>query len=144
MRPVRTSDVAAIEYEPGLFARKLIDGSTGSAHIALVRGWLEPGASHAPHTHDVEEAVVFLSGRGVLMMDGRHHDVETGDAICIPPHVVHSTINPHSETLHFVAAFADNTIRARPAGEDKASSLTRQPARVLNQLRWLTRRALGR
>ena len=41
----------AIEVEPGLFGVKLIDGSTGSSGVALLRGWPRPGARHAPHTH---------------------------------------------------------------------------------------------
>ena len=85
-----------VQHEPGLFAVKLIDGSRGSAHVALLRGWLEPGASHSPHTHDAEEAVVFLAGRGVVTIDRQVFRVQEGDSLLIPPRVVHSTTNEDS------------------------------------------------
>lgn len=117
MAVVHADRLEPVEYEPGLFAVKLIDGSRGSASVALLRGWLKPGASHAPHTHDSEEAVVFLSGRGVVTIGSTTFAVHDGDAIVIPPHVVHSTTNDDpGETLHFVAAFSDAVIHSYPAG----------------------------
>jgi quercetin dioxygenase-like cupin family protein len=128
-----------IQHEPGLFAIKLIDGSRGARNVALLRGWLEPGASHSPHTHDAEEAVTFLAGRGVVTIGQQSFQVTEGDALLIPPHVIHSTTNDdESLTLHFVAAFSDAAIRSYPAG---TSSIRRDPTAGLfrNRIRWYAR-----
>jgi quercetin dioxygenase-like cupin family protein len=141
MRPVHAPDVVAIEHERGLFARKLIDGSTGAAGVAMLRGWLEPGASHAPHTHHVEEAVMFLSGRCVLTVGRERYEIGPGDAVCIPARVVHSTHNPYAERVDFVAAFPDSVIRSRPAD---AGGARLHAAGALNRMRWMLRRVLLR
>ncbi len=104
-----------IEVEPGLYGVKLMDGAAGARRLSLVRGWMQPGGRHSAHTHDVEEAVVFLSGRGEVDIAGRCITVGPGDRLHIPPHTVHSTFNPGDEDLCFVAAFADCMIGANPA-----------------------------
>ncbi len=115
-----------IEVEPGLFGVKLIDGRDGTRHLALLRGWLNPGASHAPHLHDTEEAVTFLSGSGVVRIDNKNYMVKAGDSVWIPPHVVHSTHNTGKEDLTFIAAFSDSlvsAVSANPKGQNHHLSL---------------------
>lgn len=132
-----------VQVEPGLFGVKLVDGADGARAVSLVKGWMHPGARHSPHTHDVEEAVVFLSGRGVVEVGGRPCPVGPGDVVHIPPGVVHSTLNTGTEDLCFVAAFADNLIGAHPL----QLSGGRQPKAVpawRHRLAWWLRRAAGR
>jgi len=115
---VKSGAVKPTEHEPGLYALKLVDGARGARDVSLLRGWLEPGAQHSLHTHEVEEAVVFLSGSGVVSMNGSRFEVGPGDAILIPAGVTHGTLNASvDETLHFVAAFSGSVIASRPAGE---------------------------
>jgi quercetin dioxygenase-like cupin family protein len=131
--------------EPGLYGLKLLDGGHGAQHVSLVRGWMEPGARHSSHTHDVEEAVVFLSGHGRVDVAGDIHEVGPGDVVYIPPGTAHSTLNTGSEDLTFVAAFADNLIAANPlqtAGMARGD--TRPGASLRHRLAWLLRRVAGR
>jgi quercetin dioxygenase-like cupin family protein len=143
---VRAEQTRVIEVEQGLFGIKLVDGETGARGVALLRGWLHPGACHSPHTHDAEEAVVFLSGHGVVRIEGESFEAGPGDAFLIPPRVIHSAENTGDVDLEFVAAFSDQLIASRPAGA--ASQLGRRRALrrplVLNRLRWAARRILGR
>ena len=145
---VNARDVAPVEYEPGLFALKLVDGSRGAHAIALLRGWLDPGASHSPHTHDTEEAVVFLSGRGTLTIERERYLVGPGDAVLIPAGALHSTSNSEPVALHFVAAFPDSVVRSRPADPGARHGRVRWVRQhctgVWNRLRWITRRIVMR
>lgn len=143
---MRRAGMRAKQVEPGLFGLKLVDGSRGSRSLSLVCGWLSPRARHSPHTHDVEEAVVFLQGQGVVELAGQRHDVRPGDAVHIPPGVEHSTLNTGEDVLCFVAAFADNLItqsalqtagHGRPADMPCASPLR-------HRLSWLLRRLADR
>jgi len=133
----------AKQIEPGLYGLKLIDGAQGAQRISLIRGWLEPGARHSAHTHDVEEAVVFLGGRGIVELGEERIDVSRGDAVHIPPGVVHSTLNTGSEDLSFIAAFADALItsdtamRAGHVPEARTSS-------IRHRIAWLLRRTAAR
>lgn len=134
-----------IEVEPGLYGVKLLDGAAGSQRLALVRGWMQPGGRHSAHTHDVEEAVIFLSGRGEVDIAGRCFAVGPGDQLHIPPHTVHSTFNPGNEDLCFVAAFADCLIGANPpaVAGDAAQAPTVRLGRALrcSVATWLQRLA---
>jgi quercetin dioxygenase-like cupin family protein len=136
----------AKQVEPGLFGLKLIDGAMGSQHVSLLRGWLRPGARHSPHTHDVEEAVVFLGGTGIVEIGAQRHEVGPGDAIHIPPGVLHSTDNTGSEDLWFVAAYPDNEITANIGGSttDHLKSQDSQRAAWRNRLAWVLRRIADR
>ena len=143
MTIIKGSETEPIEYEHGLFALKLVDGSRGSRGVALLRGWLKPGASHSPHTHEAEEAVVFLSGHGEVCIGERRYEVSPGDSVWIPPGMPHSTCNTSAqEELTFVAAFSDSLIASRPALiEDQSSTLKANGYSAFkNQLRWFTRR----
>lgn len=146
MTIVRREEIEAKLVEPGLYGQKLVDGAHGSQGVSLVRGWLEPGARHSPHTHDVEEAVVFLSGHGVVDLGGRSHEVGPGDVVHIAPGVVHGTLNTGREDLCFVAAFADNLVSSNPlqnSGRGTGSD-HRVGASWRNRLSWLLRTLANR
>ena len=141
---IRREELEATLVEPGLYGVKLIDGGLGSRHIALIRGWMEPGARHSSHTHDVDEVIVFLSGRAEMEVSGQTYGVGPGDAIHIPPRAVHGSVNTGNEDLCFVAAFADNLIASNPlvvAGSSRAD--TRFASALRHRLAWLLRRVAG-
>ena len=74
---VKDHETRPVEEEPGLFSVKLIDGEVGSRGVALLRGWLEPGACHSMHTHKSEEAVLFLSGVTFLSTSSSLKEMKT-------------------------------------------------------------------
>ncbi|MHA2283331.1 MAG: cupin domain-containing protein [Promethearchaeota archaeon] len=142
---VRSEKIHPVEEEPGLFSVKLIDGERGSRGVALLRGWLGPGACHSMHTHKSEEAVLFLSGHGVVSINGKQFEVGPGDALWIPPATMHSTKNFSSdETLDFVAAFSDSLIDsdALEVNVSNSSKLLRGRFPIWNRICWITRKLL--
>ena len=138
---VKKDQTTAIEVEPGLFGVKLIDGHEGTRDVALLRGWLNPGAAHSPHTHDTEEVVTFLSGSGTVRINDKDYPVQSGDSVWIPPKVVHSTVNTGAEVLSFVAAFSDNLVAARPVDQPKRHFAL---SRWINRGHWLFKRLTNR
>lgn len=144
MTLVRKTFDLARQVEPGLAGLKLIDGSTGACRISLLRGRLQPGAIHSPHTHDVEESVVFLSGTGVVEIGGLRSEIQPGDAILVAPGVIHSTFNTGSEDLWFVAAYPSNQITANtdPTGSSKPTIV--HWSGVRNRIAWALRRVADR
>ena len=135
---VKKERTHCVEVEPGLFGVKLIDGRDGARHVGLLRGWLNPGASHSPHTHDTEEAVTFLSGSGVVTIDNKDYMVQAGDSVWIPPQVVHSTHNTGKEDLVFVAAFSDSLLSVDPV--DSHPKHHRAPSLWKNRWHWWAKR----
>jgi|APLak6261664116_1056043.scaffolds.fasta_scaffold24316_1 quercetin dioxygenase-like cupin family protein len=142
MKPIPGNNPQPVEVEPGLFGIGLVDGANGARSVALLRGWIEPGAQHSPHTHDAEEAVVILSGTSLITIGDVQHQVVAGDAVLLPAGVVHSTYNNSNQRMEFVAAFSDALVTARPA---RAQSAPIAPLMLwLNRARWVLRRICNR
>ncbi len=145
MSLVKRESLEATLVEPGLYGVRLIDGRHGAKNVALIRGWMIPGASHSAHTHDVDEVIVFLSGNAIMEVGGRSYDVRPGDAIHVPAHTVHSSVNNGAEDLCFVSAFADNLIASNPL--DTAGRPRREPlvaSALRHRLAWVLRRLAAR
>lgn len=89
--------------------------SRGSREIEMWVGRMEAGASSPPHTHDTEQVLHFLSGRGWVNLNGREIAYEAGATVILPAGSVHQVV---AETESgFVAAMpAGGTIRL-PYGE---------------------------
>ncbi len=144
MATLRHRQSATVEVEPGLFGQKLVDGAQGARGLSLVRGWMRPGGRHSPHTHDVEEAVVFLAGRGIVEIGGERFEVGPGDTLRIPANTPHGTFNPGTEDLTFVAAFDDCLIAANPLATAEDPAGGRRQANALRRgLAILLRKVAG-
>jgi len=64
---------------------------------------LSRGESVGAHsTGQNEEVLVFLGGRGLLVADGRQHEVGSGCVAYIGPHVEHDVLNTGQEELRYV------------------------------------------
>lgn len=59
-----------------------------------------------PHSHpDFEEVIFILSGQGRIWAEGEWLEVRAGDAVLVPPGVVHATFNTTEETLRLASFF---------------------------------------
>ncbi len=48
------------------------------------------GARSRPHSHDADQVLYYVSGRGVVAVDGGPDQiVEAGQAVCLPANVIH-------------------------------------------------------
>jgi quercetin dioxygenase-like cupin family protein len=63
------------------------------------------------HRHDVDEIVTILDGHAEYHLDGKRHDVGTGDIVFIPAGSVHGTVNTGDVPLHLHAAFDRTRVR---------------------------------
>lgn len=64
---------------------------------------LPPGTSIGvhPHTHD-QEYYYIVSGRGVMTLDGREHEVEAGDITAVLPGGSHGLANHGNDDLRVI------------------------------------------
>jgi mannose-6-phosphate isomerase-like protein (cupin superfamily) len=61
-----------------------------------------------PHTHDVEETIFYVEGRGSARIGEKEVNVRPGTMIVIPPGTVHSSIREGFEPLRYLAIFVGN------------------------------------
>ena len=74
---------------------------------SLAEARLPPGASSTPHYHPMTEEIYYiLSGSAVMRIDRETRHVGPGDAIAIPPGLVHQITNPGPEMLKFLCCCA--------------------------------------
>jgi mannose-6-phosphate isomerase-like protein (cupin superfamily) len=74
---------------------------------SLAEARVEPGAKTAAHFHrQTEEIYYVLNGSGTMTIDDEQRQVGPGDAIAIPPGVVHQILNSGSTPLVFLCCCA--------------------------------------
>ncbi len=61
-----------------------------------------------PHTHDVEETIFYIEGKGTARVGEREIKVKPGTMLVIPPGAVHSSIREGLEPLRYLAIFIGN------------------------------------
>ena len=92
-RVVRREDVRFTELYPGhgsgFESCRLVDGSTGSTHMALSSCLLMGGALDT-HVHSYEESFYVLEGQPVLNLDGRGVELKPGACGVVPVGVPHA------------------------------------------------------
>jgi oxalate decarboxylase/phosphoglucose isomerase-like protein (cupin superfamily) len=71
---------------------------------------LEPGQASRAHWHSHPELYCYLSGHGVMEIDGVPHAVSPGKAVYVPGDALHTVRNDAKETMRILYAFAANSL----------------------------------
>lgn len=92
---------------------------------SLAEARLAPGQSTTPHFHRRSEEIYYiLSGEGQMRLAGEVRQVGGGDAIAIPPGVVHRLTNTGAEVLKLLCCCApgyehEDTVLVEPGAISK-------------------------
>jgi mannose-6-phosphate isomerase-like protein (cupin superfamily) len=106
--------VLIIELNANPENQRILAGSPQTCGMRSGRVYLAPGKSCGRHsTKDREELLVFLSGRGELLIgDNDRYQVGRGKVAYIPPQTAHDISNTGDEPLVYVYCVA-------PAADDR-------------------------
>lgn len=109
---VHESDCAVEDWSAagrhGVSWRTLLSADRTPTHsLTIGVAEIEPGAPDDLHLHRHEpaEAYYFLSGTGVVSIDGVLHDVRTGSTVFVPPDAVHAVGNTGDDVLRLLYVF---------------------------------------
>ena len=81
--------------------------STGAKQVTVMAATVVPGQGHDFHKHpDQEEVLYVASGTLEQWIDREKRILVAGDAVAIPPGVVHASFNAGSDDLRLVVMFA--------------------------------------
>ncbi|HUV64723.1 MAG TPA: cupin domain-containing protein [Sedimentisphaerales bacterium] len=96
--------VLVIDLDKTCNNQKLLDGEPGTRGMRSGRVYLGPGLACGQHsTKDREELLVFLSGRGELLIGEKDRfQVGQGRVCYIPPQTPHDVKNTGAEPLVYV------------------------------------------
>jgi mannose-6-phosphate isomerase-like protein (cupin superfamily) len=65
---------------------------------------MEPEKAFRAHYHeDLEEIFIILKGQGKILVDGEEAEMGKGEAVVIPPGIVHEMKNAGGEDLEYLA-----------------------------------------
>src|SRR5690348_7629306 len=100
--------VPAFTTKDGSEIRELLAHRNSSIRAqSLAEARLPSGASTTPHYHPLTEEIYYiLVGHGRMRIADETRDVAPGDAIAIPPGLVHQITNTGAETLKFLCCCA--------------------------------------
>ena len=89
--------------------QQLLDGKPQTCGMRSGRVYLQPGESCGQHsTKAHEELLVFLSGKGVMLIGEEEisYEVGAGKVCYIPPHTSHNNKNTGTEPLVYIYCVA--------------------------------------
>lgn len=73
--------------------------STGAEQLVVIDVTLEPGFGHDFHKHPQQEEVIWVrEGRVEQWLERESSELGPGDAVFIPPDLVHASFNTGTET----------------------------------------------
>jgi quercetin dioxygenase-like cupin family protein len=87
--------------------RRWVLSKAEPGHQLAVR-YVELTGIVTPHTHDVEETIFYIEGKGTARVDQKEIKVKPGTMLVIPPGTVHSSIREGFEPLRYLAIFVGN------------------------------------
>lgn len=80
--------------------------STGASHLTVVEATLSPGMGHGFHKHPGQEEVIYVvAGKIEQWVDRDKRTLSAGDAVFVPPGVVHASFHAGEGDATMVAIF---------------------------------------
>ncbi|MDX9872590.1 MAG: cupin domain-containing protein [Clostridia bacterium] len=90
------------EVIPGVQQIHYIDKGSGAGAVSLGMVILQPGAVLRQHIHKVEDAMLVIEGRGVMMDNGVEYPIEEGMGLLAPANTLHGLKNNSDKPLKIV------------------------------------------
>lgn len=101
----------------GLPLRHLVTGDIGSMDLYVGEQWLQPGDRVLPHTHAVEEVLIFTAGDGEVRIEDDVVQVSGNVTVHIPAGELHGFRNTGEDELRLFVLFPGNEFAATNIGE---------------------------
>src|SRR5918994_6477539 len=75
-------------------------------HSQLVLMSIEPGDDIGEETHEVDQVLVFVKGKGEAVLEGQKSAIEGGSLVSVPAGTLHNFINTGSEPLKLFTIYS--------------------------------------
>ena len=86
-----------------VISRDVINTAVGANAFTIWEQIIPAGGYITPHTHDIEEAIIVLSGQLNFYLAEAEHLVSKNSTIFIPPNQLHSAKNLSKEDVKIIA-----------------------------------------
>jgi mannose-6-phosphate isomerase-like protein (cupin superfamily) len=117
--PAFNKDIAALAQQNSFFRREILTNQ----HSQLVLMSVEPGDEIGEETHEVDQVLVFVSGRGEAVLDGERSKVGTHSLVVVPAGTRHNFVNTGDAPLKLYTIYAPPEETPGTLHRDKAEAL---------------------
>jgi quinol monooxygenase YgiN/mannose-6-phosphate isomerase-like protein (cupin superfamily) len=119
---MRGDDTPVVDRGGGVRTTYVATRDVGARAFMTGTTEFEPGAFVRPHSHNCEESVVVLAGRGRFECEGRAAEMEAGDATWVPIGATHRFVNIGANPLRILWTYgsAEPTRTFADSGETVA------------------------
>jgi mannose-6-phosphate isomerase-like protein (cupin superfamily) len=102
----KTSDDQLVDAYGIRYQQIYPNGGEQLAPWGVGRAVVEPGGATEPHHHEDHEMFIFLSGNGILTVDGEEGEVSPEVTALLPAGSTHQVRNPNTtERLVFLSVY---------------------------------------
>ena len=136
---IQPSDIETIANDGSVneFFSSLSDHPVPAEQVILIRATFEAGEGHGFHYHDErEEFLYILEGEVEQWVDQEKKILKAGDAVFVPPGVVHATFNHGDTAAKLLAIFGNKNAEAELAVDVAAQE-------PWNSIRWMDWRPIA-
>lgn len=95
-------ELGSTNEAPGVDMREVIGPGDHAAGFVMRVFEVAPGAATPAHTHEWEQQVYVISGRGVVRSQNKETRIMQGSVICVSPNEYHCFVNTSDSPLRFV------------------------------------------
>jgi mannose-6-phosphate isomerase-like protein (cupin superfamily) len=116
-----SEEVLVTELNDKAEYQRILEGQPQTFGMRSGRVYINPGQSCGRHsTKNHEELLIFLSGRGLLLI-GKEYSFQVGEGkVCyIPPHTIHDVKNTGTEPLIYIYCVAPVSVESGEKESEK-------------------------
>lgn len=100
--PIFNEDIKELTKENTDFRRVILTNE----HSQIVLMSVEPGDDIGEETHNVDQVLVFITGKGEAVLDGERSQVEKNSLVAVPAGTKHNFINTGSKPLKLYTLYS--------------------------------------
>ncbi len=102
MTDILSEDIAAHAMRNKDFRREILTNE----HSQIVLMSIEPGDEIGEETHDGDQILFFVSGKGRAELDGKKRQIKENSLVVVPAGTLHNFINTGDEPLKLFTVYA--------------------------------------
>lgn len=94
--------VARLSHKETVYSAIMFATEETGSDLSSSWAFLKRGMKIVPHRHPAKEIYFFVKGEGFIQIEQERSLVKAGEAVYIPPNVIHETWNEKEEDLEFI------------------------------------------
>lgn len=123
--PKFNEDIKKMAKENTDFRREILTNE----HSQIVLMSIEPGDEIGEETHEVDQVLVFVKGKGEAVLDGERRPIRKSSLVAVPAGTLHNFINTGDKPLKLFTIYSPPEEAPGTVHRNKAEALAAEQQR---------------